>query len=158
MRFGLKSFNIKKKCARTCYMFDQSLSTEQQHVSNIFKRLCAEYNVQNNAELEHHLSLQSGFSEHCIFSATIPYSLIDKTSKATHVSFDYLLNGQNQHTVQLSNHQLKAIKNGIIKSIKKMSMAGLIKGENHNQETLGELAEIHVEQIENELKIQSQVK
>lgn len=139
-------------------MFNQTLSTEQQHVSDIFMRLCTLCQVQNNLELEQHLSLQLGFCEQSIKLATVPYELIDKLAKASEVSFDSLLNGSNQTTAALDGPVLQAVSNGIIKSIKKLSMAGLIKGENQTQEALSQLADIQLKQIAKELKIQSQVK
>lgn len=158
MRFSEKSFNIYKKAAQGHAMFNQTLSAKQQHVSDIFKRLCMLCQVQNNAELERHLSLTSGFCEQNIDLATVPYELIDRVAKTAQVSFDSLLNGNDQSTIALEGPVLKAVSNGIIKSIKKLSMAGLIKGENQTQEALSQLAEIQLKQIEKELKIQSQVK
>lgn len=139
-------------------MFNQTLSTEQQHVSDIFMRLCTLCQVQNILELEQHLSLQRGFCEQSIELAAVPYELIDKVAKASEVSFDSLLNGNNQTTATLDGPVLEAVSNGIIKSIKKLSMAGLIKGENQTQEALSQLADIQLKQIAKELKIQSQVK
>lgn len=139
-------------------MFNQTLSTEQQHVSDIFMRLCTLCQVQNNLELEQYLSLQRGFCEQSIELATVPYELIDEVAKASEVSFDSLLNGNNQTTATLDGPVLEAVSNGIIKSIKKLSMAGLIKGENQTQEALSQLADIQLKQIAKELKIQSQVK
>jgi hypothetical protein len=158
MRFFKKSFNINKKAVQGHAMFNQTLSTEQQHVSDIFMRLCTLCQVQNNLELEQHLSLQLGFCEQSIELATVPYELIDKLAKASEVSFDSLLNGSNQTTAVLDGPVLQAVSNGIIKSIKKLSMAGLIKGENQTQEALSQLADIQLKQIAKELKIQSQVK
>ena len=68
-------------------MFNQTLSTEQQHVSDIFKRICTLCKVQNYAELERHLSLTSGFCEQSIEVAAVPYELIDNVAKASEVSF-----------------------------------------------------------------------
>ena len=73
-------------------------------------------------------------------------------------SFDFVLNGHNQNTMTLDGDLLQAVNNGIIKSIKKLSTAGLIKGDNQTQEALNQLAKIQVKQIENEIKIQSQIK
>ena len=139
-------------------MFNQTLSAEQQHVSDIFMRLCKLCEVQNNDELEQHLSLKPGFCVQSIKLASVPYQLIDKVAKATQVSFDSLLNGYEHKTLALDGPLLEAVISGIIKSIKKLSIAGLIKGDNQTQEALSQLAEIQLEQIEKELKIQSQVK
>lgn len=158
MRSSEKSFNINKKAAQGHAMFNQTLSTEQQHVSDIFKRICTLCKVQNYAELESHLSLTSGFCEQSIEVAAVPYELIDNVAKASEVSFDSLLNGSEQTIVTLDGALLQAVSNGIIKSIKKLSMAGLIKGDNHTHEALSQLADIQLKQIKNELKIQSQVK
>ncbi|MCF7498954.1 MULTISPECIES: hypothetical protein [unclassified Pseudoalteromonas] len=139
-------------------MFNYKLNTEQQRISEIFQRLCKLCEVKNNTELENYLSLKSGFCEHCIDSATPPYEVIDTACKMTDTSFDFVLNGHNQNTMTLDGDLLQAVNNGIIKSIKKLSTAGLIKGDNQTQEALNQLAKIQVKQIENEIKIQSQIK
>ncbi len=158
MRFSEYSFKITKKAVQGHAMFNPTLSTEQQHVSDIFKRLCTLCQVKNNTELEQHLSLELGFCEQSIKSALVPYQLIDKTAKTAQVSFDSLLNGYPLDTLTLDGAVLQAVNNGIIKSIKKLSMAGLIKGENHTHEALRQLADIQLKQIVQELKIQSQAK
>ncbi len=139
-------------------MFDQELNSEQQHISAIFQRLCEVYQVTNNTELEQALALTQGYSKKCIQSAIVPYEVIDKASKHAQVSFDYLLSGKKDNLIKLEGPLLQAINNGLLKSIKKMSIAGLIKGENQTQDALKQLADIQVKQIKNELKLQSQIK
>ncbi|KTF14806.1 helix-turn-helix domain-containing protein [Pseudoalteromonas sp. H105] len=127
----------------------KTLTPEQQHVSDIFKRLCMAYGVNKNAGLERHLSLSNSFCTNTINRGSIPFQLIHQTSLAKNLSFDYLLNG----TLHEGTRDFDVIKDGLLKGLSVLAMNGFIKGDTHNSDVLRKLADIQLEYINKEIEL-----
>jgi len=131
-------------------MFKKKPSTEQIHVRTIFERLCAVYQVKNNASLERLLNLSDAFCTTRIKRASIPYELIDQAAKTTGASFDHILYGTPVKHISLDD--LDVIQNGLIKGFLELQAVGVID-RSHSIDDLKKIAKVPMTNIENELSL-----
>ncbi len=129
---------------------DKQLNAHQQHVKDVFKRVCLAYQLNNNAELERHLGLSTSFCTARINRASLPYEVIDQACRDTGISFDQLLYGTPMN--QVDGNDLLIIKNGLIKGLLELKSSGFIS-KAETPADLENLAKIQAASIENELNL-----
>lgn len=129
---------------------DKQLTAQQQHVKDVFRRVCLAYQLNNNAELERHLGLSTSFCTARINRASLPYEVIDQTCRKTGISFDQLLYGT--PVKQIDGNDLLVIKNGLIKSLLELKGGGFINKAD-TPDDIENLAKIQAASIEHELNL-----
>ncbi|MEZ7277203.1 helix-turn-helix domain-containing protein [Pseudoalteromonas sp. 68 DY56-GL68] len=131
-------------------MFKKKLTQEQLNVSAIFERLCAVYQVKNNANLEKLLDLSSAYCTTRIKRASIPYDLIDQAARTTGASYDHILYGTPIKNISLSD--LDIIENGLLKGLLGLQAGGFIES-SHSFTDLKSMAQLPLKAIETELSL-----